>query len=77
MHPTASQYRRGKTRRRSRQMNKLIKGQKYDVSTLMLEGWTDEQTATDGAYQLRNYFDAEGRYLGPDAEGVEPIVSQG
>lgn len=58
-------------------MNKLIKGQKYDVTTLMLDGWTDEQTATDGGYQLRNYFDSEGRYLGPDSEGVEPLVTQG
>jgi|AGTN01.3.fsa_nt_gi hypothetical protein len=55
---------------------KLVKGQKYDVSTLTLEGWTDEQTATDGGYQLRNYFDADGCYLGADSEGVEPVVSQ-
>lgn len=52
---------------------KLETGKKYDVAALTaaFEGWTGE---ADG-YNVADYFDADGRYLGPDEHGVEPMFA--
>jgi len=47
---------------------KLTTGQTYDVSALQCTGWTGDAEG----YNYHDYFDAAGRYLGPDADGVEP-----
>lgn len=52
-------------------MSTMIKGQVYDVTKIRLVGWTTDNA--DG-YDLFAYFDGQGRYLGPDCDGVEPIV---
>ena len=45
----------------------------YDVESLTLVGWTEgDGTGADG-YMLAEYFDDDGRYLGPDMHGIEPI----
>lgn len=50
---------------------KLVKGEKYDVDSLVVSGWTGD---SDGLFYA-DYFDADGRYKGPDAEGVEPLFA--
>jgi len=47
----------------------LVKGDRYDVASVRAAGWTLE----DAGYQLGDYFDVAGRYLGPDQHGIEPI----
>lgn len=50
----------------------LEPGNTYDVTTLDFCGWTaGDGSSTDG-YAVDCYFDAEGRYLGPDTHGIEP-----
>jgi hypothetical protein len=52
----------------------LLQGHRVDVAALELVEWTPgDGSGTDG-YALESYFDAEGRYLGPDAHGIAPIV---
>jgi hypothetical protein len=55
-------------------LTKLTKGTKYNVAKLVLECWVDGKTIlrdTDG-YSVFAYFTADGEYLGPDCDGVEP-----
>jgi len=54
----------------------LEKGQEYDVEEMKLLYWqTDSKIEEDlPGYSLYGYFDDEGRYLGPDGDGVEPVV---
>lgn len=49
----------------------LITGNTYDVSFLRLVGWTGQEHE---GYNIADYFDAQGRYLGADEAGIEPIV---
>lgn len=35
-------------------------------------GWSSDDDHEDDTYQLSAYFDAGGRYLGPDQHGVHP-----
>lgn len=54
----------------------LTTGQTYDVETLFAShhvGWTGGDGHYD-SYDFRAYFDPQGRYLGPDQDGVEPLV---
>lgn len=44
-----------------------------DLAALRLVGWTAGETDTVG-YHLLDYFSPEGKYLGPDEDGVEPMV---
>ena len=53
---------------------KLTKGEKYDVTTLVLVDWLNGDSDTDNTYHLDSYFAPDGTYLGPDEYGVEPIV---
>lgn len=48
---------------------KLNIGEKYDIDTLTLAGWT-------GAHEglsCWDYFLSDGTYRGPDQDGVEPL----
>lgn len=47
------------------------KGERYDVESLVFAAWVGGDGDYDG-YAVGPYFDADGRYLGPDAFGVEP-----
>jgi hypothetical protein len=48
-------------------------GQAYDVASLRCMGWTDGDGSGYEGYDYATYFDGSGRYLGPDAHGIEPI----
>ena len=51
----------------------LTVGELYTVESRgEFGGWSDGADATVG-YHLDSYFDSEGRYLGPDARGIEPL----
>lgn len=53
---------------------KLTKGQVYDVGSLRCIGWTDGDGSGHEGYHWQDYFAADGRYLGADEHGIEPIV---
>lgn len=50
----------------------LVKGATYDLDRIELVGWLDHGQPVEG-YRLLAYFEG-GRYLGADADGVEPLV---
>lgn len=55
---------------------KLEQDKRYELSLLQLLGWADSsgrEISVEG-YNLHDYFD-DGVYLGPDQDGVEPIVT--
>jgi len=53
--------------------HRLTVGELYTVESRgELGGWSDGADTTVG-YHLDSYFDSEGRYLGPDARGIEPL----
>jgi hypothetical protein len=54
--------------------DRLIVGQVYDVGPLenVLLGWNGRKAK---GYHIGEYFDGDGRYLGADAEGIEPLFS--
>lgn len=63
---------------------KLQQGKAYDVTALKFTGWTGSESIYDDqgnrnpgmdAYNVVDYFDDDGRYLGPDMYGVEPIFA--
>ena len=51
----------------------LQKGKIYAQSLLILRGWTAGDGSDHVGYAEEYYFDAYGRYLGPDIHGIEPI----
>ena len=53
----------------------LIAGNIYDVTTLEHVGWTGGDGTGHDGYSAGDYFDPHGRYLGPDAHGIEPTFS--
>jgi len=74
--PTArGQHGAGKKGKRSMKGN-LEKGHKYDVGEMTLLYWQagSKVEADLPGYSLFRYFDKDGRYLGPDVYGVEPVV---
>lgn len=59
----------------------LIKGVRYRPDHLRLASWQRTVRCEDGVrdedsrgYRMTDYFDAEGVYLGPDRDGIEPVV---
>jgi hypothetical protein len=44
------------------------------MADLKLIGWTVGDGSGSTGYKLSEYFDNDGRYLGPDWFGIEPIV---
>lgn len=54
----------------------LMQGKLYTISHLVLLGWTDGDGSGAEGYNLLDYFDYEGRYLGADQHGIEPIVEE-
>lgn len=55
--------------------NILLVGKTYDPEQLELLGWTEGDGSGSEGYSYLDYFDADGRYLGPDAHGIEPLFS--
>ncbi len=56
---------------------KLTTGETYDFAALEFTGlWTrgDKIVEADG-YNTGDYFDRDGRYLGPDSYGIEPLFA--
>lgn len=51
----------------------LIKGNKYDVTTLTCTGWTEGDGSGHDGYNVSDYFAADGTYRGADADGIEPL----
>lgn len=39
-------------------------------------GWTEGDGSGHEGYQVADYFDRNGRYLGPDCHGVEPTFRE-
>ena len=54
-------------------MPTLTIGETYDRAELTLTGWTEGDGAGTEGYAAECYFDADGRYLGPDVHGIEPV----
>lgn len=54
----------------------LTTGQQYDTDRLALMGWTAGDGTGHEGYSCWDYFDAEGRYKGPDQHGIEPIFGR-
>jgi len=52
----------------------LVKGQKYDVSTLRVIGWTEGDGSGHEGYSHLDYFESDGTYRGADQHGIEPIL---
>lgn len=50
-------------------------GQRYDWQSLEFIGWTKGDGSGSEGYQVGNYFDASGKYLGADEHGIEPIFT--
>jgi hypothetical protein len=55
---------------------KLTKGNTYDLATLNCIGWTAGDGSGSEGYNVADYFDATGRYLGADDHGIEPIFAE-
>lgn len=55
-------------------LTKLTKGTKYNVAKLVLGCWVCGDSLIRGTdwYSMFAYFTADGEYLGPDEDGVEP-----
>jgi hypothetical protein len=53
---------------------KLTTGRQYDLGSLRLTGWTVGDGTGHEGYTIGDYFDADGRYLGADCHGIEPVV---
>ncbi len=53
----------------------LTQGTVYEIESLTLHGWTTGDGSGHEGYHVGDYFDAGGRYLGPDQHGIEPIVA--
>ena len=54
----------------------LTVGQTYDLDTLSFAGWTDGDGTGTGGYSCWDYF-REGKYLGADEHGIEPLFDIG
>jgi len=63
---------------------RLQQGKVYDIKALKFTGWTGNESIYDDqgnrnpgmdGYNVADYFDDNGRYLGPDIHGVEPTFA--
>lgn len=66
------------TRRKGETMTtatKLENGKQYDVTALVFAGWTGGDGSGHDGYNWRDYFGPDGRYLGPDQHGIEPLFA--
>ena len=52
----------------------LVEGATYPVDRLVLQGWTEGDGSGADGYRLADFFDSDGRYLGRDQHGIEPVV---
>ena len=51
----------------------LVKDRQYDVTTLRCTGWSDGDGSGHEGYNWLDYFTDDGKYLGADEHGIEPI----
>ena len=58
---------------------KLIEGIKYDVDALVFAYFADEigQSVSRPEYHYLDWFGDDGKYAGPDGDGLEPKFEQG
>lgn len=57
---------------------KLTTGERYNVDQLVREcfiGWSDYTGDPENTVSVFNWFDNEGKYLGPDLYGLEPLFN--
>jgi len=54
---------------------KLTKNRKYDLNDWRCDGWYNPKDINLDGYLFQAYFDAYGRYLGPDKFNVEPDMA--
>ena len=55
----------------------LTKGKVYSLDRLGAYGWHGVSEGDDtSGYNAWNYFDDTGRYLGPDEDGVQPLIDE-
>ncbi len=52
----------------------LEAGKRYDIEQLQCIDWTEGDGTGHEGYNWRDYFDANGVYLGPDPSGIEPVL---
>jgi hypothetical protein len=52
----------------------LVQGTEYDLGSLELFGWFVGEGDTDSNLTLESFFNQDGLYAGPTANGTEPIV---
>lgn len=50
----------------------LETGKIYSITEFAFTGWTAGDGSSTEGYAVEYYFDAQGRYLGPDEHGIEP-----
>ena len=48
---------------------------RYDSDRVVLTGWTTPDGHAPDGYSVCDYF-ADGKYLGPDQYGIEPIFAE-
>jgi len=48
-------------------------GREIESGALEFIGWSNGAEYLDG-YNLGDYFDGDGAYLGPDSDGIEPVL---
>jgi hypothetical protein len=51
-----------------------VKGRTYDVGKLEFMGWTKGDGEPTDGYSFYDYFDRDGRYLGPDEHRIAPLA---
>lgn len=56
---------------------RLEKNEKYDTTYLTFSGWHNPADEDTTGYNAGDYFDSDGRYLGPDEYGIEPEFNIG
>lgn len=56
----------------------LTVGTRYDVDLVPVLhiGWTYGDGSGPEGYHAADYFDADGRYRGQDAHGIEPLFNE-
>ena len=47
----------------------------HQPANRQLVGWTKGDGSGHEGYAVEHYYDDEGRYLGPDSHGIEPIFA--
>lgn len=59
------------------EINGLNPGTAYDRSRMVLVGWRNEAGEIDApeGYIAEHFWNSDGKYLGPDANGIIPVYA--